>query len=63
MPAFHKLQNRLRRGDENEPERALRRPHDELIYGGFSAAMARMRRGAKSVRKAAGRVRHSRKMH
>jgi len=54
---FNKRSNLLRRSDEAEPERARRRPQDEIVgvYGGFTAQLARNRRRAKSVRKAAAR--------
>lgn len=62
---YHKRANLLRRSDENEPQNARRRPHDELIglYGGFSAQLARSRRRAKSVRRAGAAPRRSRRMH
>lgn len=54
---YHKRSNLLRRSDEAEPERALRRPSDELVgvYGGFSARQARNSRQARSKRRRAAR--------
>jgi hypothetical protein len=52
---YNKQSNLLRRSDENEPEQARRRPHEELVFGGFSAQLARNRRRAKSMHKTGAR--------
>jgi len=57
---FNKVSNALRRLDEADPDTAPLRPADELWRGGFSANMARLRRRAKSNRKASARLRSSR---
>jgi hypothetical protein len=59
MVSFNKVSNTLRRLDEAEPSNTLMRPA-EVVHGGFSAQMARLRRGAKSRRKAAARLHSSR---
>jgi len=59
---FNKVSNALRRLDEADPDTAPLRPADERWRGGFSANMARLRRSAKSRRKAAARLRRSRHM-
>lgn len=56
---FNKVSNALRRLDEADPESTRVNPA-ERWRGGFSAAMARLRRRAKSNRKASARVRSSR---
>lgn len=59
---YNKTQNRLRRLDETEVLRLG--PPEELkaLEGGFSARSARMQRHSKSLRKAGGRWRKSRRM-
>lgn len=61
MIAFNKMSNTLRRLDEAEPQNTRMSPSD-VVHGGFSAAMARNQRGAKSRRKMAAISRPSRRM-
>lgn len=59
--AFNQYYNRMRRLDEASPETTRMNPA-EFWHGGFSAAQSRLRRAAKSRRKASQRVTPSRHM-
>lgn len=61
MLPFNKYANGLRRLDEAEPENTRINP-SEMWHGGFSAMQSRLRRFAKSRRKAGLRLRPSRHM-
>jgi len=59
---YNRIQNRLRRLDEAEVLRLGPPEERKPLEGGFSARQARMQRYSKSTRKAAGRVKRSRRM-